>query len=159
MRLVVTSKWNLDGIAYYTAFTITRDYAAAFSDVNMGMRALEGPHSVIANTVMSWRSQQLLPPPKQLFLNTTGKSSSTNWTTPASCIRYPLLCTWLSFELLAVMYDLFKILLELLVLPIQIPSGTNSGIFLVYSGRYFTKYITKNKDLYHVFSWNLIIKI
>lgn len=56
------------------------------------------------------------------------------------------------------MYDLYKILLELLFLPIQNPSGTNSEIFLGYSVRYFTIYITNNKDLYNRCGRNLTIK-
>lgn len=73
-------------------------------------------------------------------------------------VSYILCCKPISFEFLATMYDLSKILLKLLLLLIQNLSGTNSGIFLLYSGRYITKYITINKDFYNRFDCNLMMK-
>lgn len=133
--------------------TNTQEYAGAFSDTNVGMRSLENLHSRDSYHVRNHCHHH----PNIFFLRELGTiPAQTEQLQPSvSCI---LRCKPVSFEFLAMMYDLSKTLLKLLLLPIQNLSGTNSGIFLLYSGRYITKYITINKDFYNRFDCNLMMK-
>lgn len=134
--------------------TNTQEYAGAFSNVDVGMRGLENPHS---RDSQHGRNHCHHHPSIFFFLRKLGMiPAQTEQLQPS--VSYILCCKPISFEFLATMYDLSKILLKLLLLPIQNLSGTNSGIFLLYSGRYITKYITINKDFYNRFDCNLMMK-